>query len=870
LKKENVCLRIKLDFIIVPAINQLLDMSKVLYKIKNTSNEIKRWVLLISILSNITIVAQTTLYVETFTTTANDNKGRSVNVTDMSGVTTWTIGDLINGGSGTGTDADWVSGSYFKQTGGVFESFNTDAPNQSNPVSWFSNLVSISGYSNVTVSADLSRNSSNSGSGCEAFYSIDGGAYVSFGTLIGSATSPAAVSASGLCGSTIIIKICHWGTSSTPSYRHDNVRITGISLPEPTSNPTSFTANPNSNCTQMDLSFSAANTITNVSGYIILQKQGSLPTGTPSDRTSYALGNTIGDGTVVGVITNNSATNHTVTGLNSNTNYYYKIFPYYYDGSNSCTYNYYTGGTIANTNNTTYVCGYNPGEPTANPTTFTANIDPVCGRLVLNFSAANSITNTYGYLIIRKQGSAPTGSPVDATAYTAGNSIGDGTVAAVINSNITTSFTDNSLDDATQYYYSIFPFNYDGTNTSTYDYKTTSISTTQQTTIWCEDLVGNAAGAEGYHHPGIGIHGNYANWWSVNLYDKADMHNGGTSNVHNIISSICVDLNRSDPNWSSSAVSSTLNNINIYMANYSNVSTFPSAYTSQANLDAGTGVTWTLVYSGSITFAGLGWQQINLQTPFYYNGTGSLLVKFTRTSGNTPTNYPTFGFLSASPTSEIRNRNSTQVNSDYQYMKMAFNSTCTATINATGTILPVELIDFNATCNNENINLIWHTATELNNKGFVIERSNNGNDFIQIGKVEAKHNTDAIKEYSFIDYVASDEMNYYRLAQLDNDGKINYSNIISATNKCQKNDIKVLAFPNPSNGDINIKILSITKGQMVSLELINHIGETIYQLESNTMDIENFNINSKEFPSGIYFLKASANGKSNILKLIIE
>jgi hypothetical protein len=183
LKKENVCLRIKLDFIIVPAINQLLDMSKVLYKIKNTSNEIKRWVLLISILSNITIVAQTTLYVETFTTTANDNKGRSVNVTDMSGVTTWTIGDLINGGSGTGTDADWVSGSYFKQTGGVFESFNTDAPNQSNPVSWFSNLVSISGYSNVTVSADLSRNSSNSGSGCEAFYSIDGGAYVSFGTV---------------------------------------------------------------------------------------------------------------------------------------------------------------------------------------------------------------------------------------------------------------------------------------------------------------------------------------------------------------------------------------------------------------------------------------------------------------------------------------------------------------------------------------------------------------------------------------------------------------------------------------------------------------------------------------------------------------
>lgn len=847
-------------------------MSKILSKIKNTSNEIKRLILYLSILSNISIVAQTTLYFENFNTTVA-GKGIYGTATNTIGITSWTINTAATGGM--------VAGEYFQTevvaTNTLFASYNTDAVGTTSNTSciWSTTLIPISGYTNVTVSIDLMRNSSNSSSGCQAYYSIDGGADISFGSLTGSAGSDLTLinfSTSGLCGSYIQIRVYHWGISSTPRYYHDNVRVTGISSPEPTSHPTTYTAIPNSNCTQMDLSFSSANTITNASGYIILQKQGSLPTGIPVDRTAYSVGNTLGDGTIVGVITNNSATTHTVTGLNSNTNYYYKIFPYYYDGSNSCTYNYYTGGTIANTNNSTYVCGYSPGEPTANPNTFTANIDPVCGRLVLNFSAANSISNTYGYLIIRKQGSAPTGSPTDAIGYTVGNSIGDGTVAAVINSNITTSFTDNSLNDATQYYYSIFPFNYDGINTSTYDYKTNSISTTQQITIWCEDLVGNAAGNQGgaYHTPGVGPHGNFSNWWAVNLYNKFDMHNGSTINVHNIISSICLDLNRSDPNWSSSAVSSTLNNINIYMANYSNVSSFPSAYTTESSLDAGTGVTWTLVYSGNITFAGLGWQQINLQTPYYYNGTGSLLTKFTRVSGNTPTNYPSFGFLDASPTSDIRNRNQTQVNSDYKYMKMAFNSICTATINATGSVLPIELIDFEAKCNNKNISLKWHTASEINNKGFMLERSNNGNDFTVIGEIEAKQNSNNIKEYSYIDFSSSDELNYYRLAQQDYDGKINYSKTISISNNCQNNGLKILAFPNPSNREINIQLHTEDKEQIAHIELINHIGEIIYRMESNVKNIENLVINTRQFSPGIYFLKAFTNAKSDVLKLIIE
>jgi len=495
------------------------------------------------------------------------------------------------------------------------------------------------------------------------------------------------------------------------------VLVTGTAVLEPSSYPSAFSATPNSNCTQLDLSFSAPNSITNAVGYLIIQKQGSLPTGAPSDRLNYSVGNVIGDGTVAAIITNTSQTTINISGLTGSTSYYYKVFPYYYNGSSSCTYNYYTGGTIGNCSATTNSCVSVTTEPSTNPASFTSTISPTCGRLILNFSAASTISNAYGYLILRKQGSAPTGTPSDANSYTIGTIIGDAIVVANINNIATTTYSDNALSNATQYYYSIFPYNYDGSNPLSYNYKTTGFVTTNQTTIWCEDLVGSSTGNAGgaYHSPGVGPHGNYNNWWAVNLYDKADMHNGTSSSVHNYISSICLDLNRADPTWATPSTSMTLDNVNIYMANYSTVSTFPSAYTSQATLDAGTGVTWTLVYSGGIYFSGYGWNKITLTTPFYYNGTGSLLVKFTRVSGTVdPSTYPDFGFLDASPTSQIRNLNQTQVNTTYKYMKMAFNSPCT-----NGLILPIDLARFEGDCNNGNVLLTWQTTSEKTIKNLI-------------------------------------------------------------------------------------------------------------------------------------------------------
>jgi len=816
---------------------------------------------------------QTTLYLEQFNTAGLGQDGPTTNTT---GVTSWSI-NTANFVSPTATTE------YFKTVGGVFESCNTDAPGGSPApgpptvsnfssycVVWSSTLIAISGYSNVTVSADLSVGAGASDGGCIAYYSIDGGAFVEFSRLINT-TKTGAGSASGLCGSNVVIKIAHWGTTSSRQYRHDNVQVTGAALPEPSAYPASFSAIAAASCTELDLSFSAFSTLTNANGYLIIQKQGSLPTGMPIDNNGYSVGSIIGDGTVSNIITNSSTTSANISGLSGNTGYYYKIFPYYYNGSN-CTYNYYTAGTISNCNATTNVCIGLSAEPASNPAVFTATVFASCGKLALNFTSASTITDANGYLILRKAGSTSAALPIDGNAYAVGGTILDATVIANINNTATTTFTDVSLSNATQYYYYIFPYNYDGSNSASYNYKTVSGLTANQVTIWCEDLVGSPIGNQGggYHTPGVGPHGNYSNWWAVNLYDKADMHNGSSSSVHNILSSICYDLNRSDPNWSSSAVPSTLDNINIYMANYSNVSTFTSAYTSESALNTGTGVTWTLVYNGSITFAGLGWQQINLQTPFYYNGTGSLLVKFTRVSGNTPSNYPTFGFLDASSASEIRNLNQTQINPSYKYMKMAFNSTCTGSVSTTGVILPIELTRFEGDCNNGKVILNWQTATEKNNKVFNIQRSNDGVYFETIGSVAGAGNSEQLRNYTFIDEDDMDGLAYYRLSQTDYDRKMSQSKIIAIDHKCGENtDTEILVYPNPTLNNTILTLKLLTRSS-IYVEVYNGIGQLIKLTPSQLYEVglQKINIETTELPTGVYFIKTIVDDKEYIKKIV--
>lgn len=825
---------------------------------------------------------QTTLYTEDFNSTAL-GKGIDGVTVDMSGITNWTI-------AYTGSWSPMASGEYFKVVdvsgNKCFESCNTDAPGNSPAgaptpsnfstycVVWSSTVVSTSGYSNVSLSVDLTAGAQASTSGCIAYYSIDGGSsWISFSTLIGNG-SVTGGSVTGLCGSDVQIKVAHWGTTSARYYRHDNVLVQGTAVPEPASHPASFSASPNGDCTKMDLSFSAASSIINANGYVIIQRQGALPTGTPSDRTSYIVGNTIGDGTVVAFITSTATTSATVTGQAGSTNYYYKIFPYYYDGSNSCTYNYYTGGSVKDCNATTGSCVLSP-EPTTHPASFTATKSATCEQLDLGFSAGSTITNFYGYLILRKQGSAPTGEPIDATAYSVGNTIGDGKVIAKIISSAVTSYTDTSMSDTTQFYYSIFPYNYDGADPLSHNYKTTGYLTCNEYTKYCPVVVGDPTPEAGYDDPKICFHGGQANWWSVNLYDNADMHGETTSKTasttNKIITSVNVDLHSDATFWTGGSPSTTPTNSNIYMANYSNVSSLPSEYSTEAALDAGTGVTWTLVYSGNVSFSGYGWNTIPLSSNFNYIGTGSLLVKFTRVSGNTPASFPYYGYLDASPTSEIRQLNKSYDGgssspSSYKYLKIGFNG-----ITSSGALLlPIELTRFEGECNKNKVVLFWQTATETNNHYFIIERSDDGRKFQSIGTLYGAGNSSSARNYAFTDEEDFAGLTYYRLQQVDFDGKSSFSEIIAVDHSCvKKGDVGISVYPNPAS-DVFVLELKLLEKSEVSVEIYSGIGKLEKPISAVSFQpgIQTLQVETEGLLPGVHFIKLSVNKQDYFRRFI--
>jgi len=112
------------------------------------------------------------------------------------------------------------------------------------------------------------------------------------------------------------------------------------------------------------------------------------------------------------------------------------------------------------------------------------------------------------------------------------------------------------------------------------------------------------------------------------------------------------------------------------------------------------------------------------------------------------------------------------------------------------TALPVALITFKGQRVNANlVTLNWETSTETNNAGFDIERSLTTNNFEKVGFVDGGENSAGAKKYQFPDRNSSESVSYYRLKQLDYDGKFEYSRIIAVNGF--REQLTLASIPNP-------------------------------------------------------------------------
>ncbi len=133
--------------------------------------------------------------------------------------------------------------------------------------------------------------------------------------------------------------------------------------------------------------------------------------------------------------------------------------------------------------------------------------------------------------------------------------------------------------------------------------------------------------------------------------------------------------------------------------------------------------------------------------------------------------------------------------------------------------LPIELTSFNAKCDDVKITLLWETASESNNDHFEIERSSDAISFAKIGSVHTQNgNSNGPQSYSFEDLSPLSGTAYYRLKQVDTDGKFSYSSIVRTN--CAFNtsgDPVIVVYPNPADDifTVNVKNLPGKKTFMI-------------------------------------------------------
>jgi trimeric autotransporter adhesin len=123
------------------------------------------------------------------------------------------------------------------------------------------------------------------------------------------------------------------------------------------------------------------------------------------------------------------------------------------------------------------------------------------------------------------------------------------------------------------------------------------------------------------------------------------------------------------------------------------------------------------------------------------------------------------------------------------------------------TIVPLHFISFNALVENDKTVLLnFQTSNEINTEKFIVERSIDGVKFVPIDSLYSNNNLN-FNYYSVIDYQPYAGINYYRIKQIDKDGKFSFSKITSVNLK----DVSINAFniyPNPVNDELKLNIHS--------------------------------------------------------------
>jgi hypothetical protein len=156
--------------------------------------------------------------------------------------------------------------------------------------------------------------------------------------------------------------------------------------------------------------------------------------------------------------------------------------------------------------------------------------------------------------------------------------------------------------------------------------------------------------------------------------------------------------------------------------------------------------------------------------------------------------------------------------------------------------------------------LNWTTAQEMNNASFVVERSDDGVVFQPVATLAGAGTSNDNHQYAYTDYTTVTAKLYYRLKQVDSDGRTSYSPVVTIHNEGRSAGITV--YPNPVRGQFRVSLpqdsqeawlfVTDSKGlQVISQKVVN--GQSV---------------NCGSFSNGVYFLRLAVKGKEYQTRLL--
>ena len=182
--------------------------------------------------------------------------------------------------------------------------------------------------------------------------------------------------------------------------------------------------------------------------------------------------------------------------------------------------------------------------------------------------------------------------------------------------------------------------------------------------------------------------------------------------------------------------------------------------------------------------------------------------------------------------------------------------------------LPVELLTFNARQQNSEVLLEWLTASELNSKAFVLERSVDGKIFEKLGVIRSEGDENLESGYYFIDNAPLIGINYYRLKQLDWNEQEEDLGIVSVEFRGQTN---IQLFPNPIKDAILQLVIDTEQNTEALLEIVDLAGRHIYQnSESLVKGRNHLAISLPELLPGVYISKVVLGNEIRNIRFVKE